>query len=735
MKSHKEPAQGRLLIISNRLPVHIEQRDGDFTLHPSVGGVATSLTSLRAERDLLWIGWPGIDLSQGFEQLEGHLINDFDCIPLSIPQPQFQKYYDGMSNGCLWPLFHYFSQYAHFDLEEWEAYEQVNQLFCDKVLEIAHPEDQIWVHDYHLMLLPKMIRDAIPHITIGFFLHIPFPSYEIFRMLPWRDKILEGLLGADLVGFHCYSYARHFLSASLRILGLEHDFGRVSVDEHISRVDTFPLGVDVNRFAAAANNPSIQEKLNALKHKTGDRKVVLSVDRLDFTKGILHRLRTFERFLDDHEDWQGRVTLISLCVPSRTRVPEYQTLKREVDEQVGRINGKFGQPGWVPIWYLYRALPFDELVPLYQLAEVALVTPLRDGMNLVAKEYLACRPDETGVLVLSETAGAAEELGEAIVINPFDEQAMVAALHQALTMPINEQKERNHPMIARLKRYDVDRWADDFLSQLAASPEEQSATPCEVLNAERRSELLKAFSQSTRRLLLLDYDGTLVPIVSQPADAKPDDELLALLQALSAQPNTTVVIVSGRDQPTLAKWLETSGANLVAEHGMHTFLTDTKQWETASEAMPEGWKDHIRPLLEMFVDRTPGSTLEEKSAALAWHYRNAEPEMGSLRAKELFETLEGLVANTTLGVLSGRKIIEIKHGTITKGHAINRWLLKPAPDFILAIGDDLTDEDMFQALPEHAWTIKVGRARQSAATYMLSSPRAVRRLLQSMKDC
>jgi trehalose 6-phosphate synthase/phosphatase len=566
----------RLIVVSNRLPIRLEASGRGFEYLPSVGGLTTSLNAVRGSRDLLWLGWPGVNAvdPQDRTEIEGRLRREYDSIPLFLPTRRFERFYYGFSNGCLWPLFHYFPQYAHFNRSEWQAYVEVNQAYCDKILEEARPDDRIWVHDYHLMLLPAMIRRALPGAAIGFFLHIPFPSYEVFRILPWRDEILEGLLGADLVGFHSFGYARHYLSSLLRLLGLEQDFGQVAVGGRLVKVDAFPLGVDMERFARALADPAIEARRAELAKETQGQKVILSVDRLDFTKGILERLSAYERFLERYSRWRGKVKLIAVCVPSRTRVPEYQSMRRQIDESVGRINGRFGQPGWTPIWYLYRSLPFDQLVPLYGLADVALVTPLRDGMNLVAKEYLASHPDGTGVLVLAETAGAAEELGEALIVNPNDEERMIGAIHQALQMPTEAQIVRNRPMLSRLRRYDNARWADDFLSQLDAASTSASAQRPVPLASDALARLRRAYRCCDRRLLLLDYDGTLVPLVSSPSAAQPDPPLIELLEALAADPANDVVIISGRDSSIMQSWLGETSVDLVAEHGAEFRLSE-----------------------------------------------------------------------------------------------------------------------------------------------------------------
>ncbi|MFQ5946919.1 MAG: bifunctional alpha,alpha-trehalose-phosphate synthase (UDP-forming)/trehalose-phosphatase, partial [Anaerolineae bacterium] len=568
-ESESDKPSRRLLVVSNRLPVRVDRSEDGFSYEPVAGGLATSLDSVRQVEEMVWLGWPGVHVrsKDSRQEIEDHLATAYGSVPLFLPKAKFDRYYDGFSNGTIWPLFHYFPQNAHYDAAEWRAYRDINAEFGKRIVEIAEPGDRLWIHDYQLLLLPQMVREALPDIPIGFFLHIPFPSSELFRMLPWREEILQGLLGADLIGFHSFSYARHFLSSLLRLLGLEQEFGEILVGERRVRIDTFPLGVDLKRFTSGLKTPAVRAELEDLRKTTQGRKVVLTVDRLDFTKGIPRRLETFEHFLAAHPEWHDRVTLISLTVPSRTGVPEYQILKREVDELVGRINGRFGQPGWAPIWYLYRFLPFERLLALYQLADVALVTPLRDGMNLVAKEYLAARPDGTGVLVLSETAGAAEELGEALIVNPHNTEAMSDALLAALDMPIGEQKMRNEPMLARLRSYDVVHWAEDFLRHLDAAGESVDRRVQETLEGEWGARLRAAYQDAQRRLLLLDYDGTLVPFAPRPEDASPDPVLLKDLHALASDGKNTVVIVSGRDQATLESWVGSVGAALVAEHG------------------------------------------------------------------------------------------------------------------------------------------------------------------------
>jgi trehalose 6-phosphate synthase/phosphatase len=400
---------------------------------------------------------------------------------------------------------------------------------------------------------------------------------------------------------------------------------------------------------------------------------------------------------------------------------------------VGRINGRFTQGGWTPIWYLYRNLPFDRLAALYLLADVALVTPLRDGMNLVAKEYLAVRGGGTGVLVLSETAGSAEELGEALIVNPHDRDGLLAALDRALEMPVEEQRHRNQAALARLQRFTTARWGREFLAQLDEAAEARGRYRLRRLNPDDRKRLIQAFDSARRRLLLLDSDGTLVPFAPRAEWAPPDEPLRDLLRRLASSDRTELVIVSGRDHETLGAWLGDLNANLVAEHGAREWSADRPAWQLVEAPPAEDWRDQIRPILESYVDRTPGSYLEEKGLSLAWHYRRAEPELASLRTRELLENLEGTIANTPLQVLRGSKVIEVKLSNISKGRAAARRLSGgDGYDFVLALGDDVTDEDMFAALPENGWAIKVGHVLPSNARFSLSSPAEVRELLSDL---
>jgi trehalose 6-phosphate synthase/phosphatase len=722
----------RLIVVSNRLPINVAKKEGVLRFQPSAGGVATGLSSFYKSYRSLWIGWPGITLEKArIQEIEeiGERLLEQNCYPVFLSQRDVENYYYGFCNKTIWPLFHHFPLYTSYGKSLWETYKRVNQVFCDAVTELVEPDDVIWVHDFQLMSLPGLLRKKLPHASIGFFLHIPFPSFEVFRLLPWRKEIIEGLLGADLIGFHTNDYAFHFLDTVYRLLGYEHAFGQIKAGNRVTKVDVFPMGIDYKRFAHTVHEPEVQKGIERVRKKLGDRKIILSIDRLDYTKGIPERLEAFDLFLERNPQYKEKVTLILVVVPSRTGVGRYVQIKNRVDELVGKINGKHGNIGWVPIWYLYRFQPFHNLVALYSVADAALVTPMRDGMNLIAKEFVATKIDRKGVLILSEMAGASKELGEAIIVNPNNKEEIAQAIGEALALPEEEQIERNKIMQKRLRRYNVVRWGTDFIDALSNVKKIQLALSVRKLTEEMQKKLISSYSESDNSIILLDYDGTLVPFAEKPQKAKPDQELLGMLDVLGESPKTEVVIISGRDRETLDKWFGDRNLGLIAEHGV--WIKDwEKPWETI-EPLRDEWKEQMRPIFEWYEDRTPGSFIEEKDFSLVWHYRRVDPELASIRARELKDELLQLTANLNLGVLEGSKVIEIKCLGVDKGRAVLHWLSRRVWGFILAVGDDWTDEDLFAVLPESAYSIKVGLS-PSKAKFNVDSVMDVRSLLKEL---
>ncbi len=723
----------RLLVVSNRLPVSVVKKGKSMSFKPSAGGLATGLGSLfQGAYEGKWFGWPGVPLgrlSAADKNRIGDELAENNFIPVHLSQSEIDSYYSGFSNRTIWPLFHYFTQYAIYDKEQWKVYEKVNRKFCRAVLEEAKPDDIVWVHDYHLMLLPQMLREKMPELTIGFFLHIPFPSFEVFRLLPWRREILEGLLGADLVGFHIYDYARHFLSSLRNRLGLEHSFGQIQMGSRIVKADTFPMGIDFDKFAGAVEKPGVKVEIDKSRDKLGEQKVILSVDRLDYTKGILDRIESYDHFLDANPQYRKKVVLVLVAVPSRTKVEHYLQLKKDLDELVGRVNGKHGTLGWMPVWYMYNFLNFEQLTALYNLADICLVTPLRDGMNLIAKEYVAAKNEKEGVLILSEMAGATKEFSEALIVNPNNRERVAEAIVAALEMPAEEQKKRNHVMQERLKRYNVKMWADDFMKSLMKVKEHERVLLSRKLTASTRKKIVDAYADSEKRLILLDYDGTLRSFEKRPEDAIPDKEILRLLISLSEDEKNHLLIISGRDKVTLGTWFKHFNISLVAEHGVW-IREKGGDWELI-EPLANYWKDEIRPVLERYRDRTPGSIVEEKDFSLAWHFRKAEPGLAANRARELKEEILHFTANLGIGVLEGNKVIEIKNAGINKGNAALKWINHDDWDFILAAGDDRTDEDIFNVLPDEAYSIKVGLP-PTMAKFSIDTVKEFRNVLADM---
>jgi trehalose 6-phosphate synthase/phosphatase len=722
----------RTLIISNRLPTKAQRTPDGLTFQPSEGGLATGLGSIYRADDNVWVGWPGLEVPDLAEQAHvTERLRADSMAPVFLTEAEIHDFYEGFSNGTLWPTFHYFSELATYEPAHWEAYRAVNEKFCAAVLALAGPDDTIWVHDYQLLLLPELLRQARPEATIGFFLHIPFPSYELLRVLPWGAELLRGMLGADLIGFHTYGYLHHFLSAVGHLLGLPTHNGQVETPTRTVLVDAFPMGIDYERYAQTAASEVARAHERAYRQALGAARTVLSIDRLDYTKGIAQRLRAFELLLQRHPEWLGQVSLLMVVVPSRDQVAQYAALKEEIDELVGRLNAQFGTIAWTPIQYFYRSFPFEELVSLYRLADVALVTPVRDGMNLVAKEFVASKVEGNGVLILSERAGAAHELADALLINPTDTGQLAAALHEALTMPLDEQRSRMASLRELVQSYDIFAWTELFMNRLQYSKIKQLTLATAALDAEAATELQAAYHDATQRLLLLDYDGTLTRLRPNPERAQPDAELLELLAALAAEPRTRVVIISGRDRATLDKWLGHLPLDFVAEHGVWLRRAGC-DWQLFQEGLRASWKADIRPVLDLYLRRTPGAAIEEKDYSLAWHYRRADAGLGAVRARELLSHLRFMTSNTDLQVLEGHKVLEIKSAALHKGTAAARWLGPEQPDFVLALGDDQTDEDTFGALPPEAYTIKVGGAPRSLARYTVANVAEVRQLLRGL---
>ncbi|MDP1825585.1 MAG: bifunctional alpha,alpha-trehalose-phosphate synthase (UDP-forming)/trehalose-phosphatase [Archangium sp.] len=719
--------QSRLLLVSNRLPVTLTAGEGGLHVQQSVGGLATALLSVHGASESRWIGWPGLvtDVS-GAEVLAA--LAPHRAVPVPLSAAEVKAYYDGYCNGVLWPLCHYLLDKVRLDQrDEWAAYRAVNERFADAVAAQWKPGDLVWVHDYHLALVPALVRQRCPGARIGFFLHVPFPGPEVFRILPRRAEVLRGILGADVVGFHTASYAYSFAYACSQVLGLELSGDVLTDDGRPVRVGAFPIGIDADAFAARAATPEVRARAEALRLDSQGRKLLLSVDRFDYTKGHVHRLLALERLLQLRPELKDQLHVIQLMVPTREQVDAYADYRSTVNELAGRINGTFGSPTHTLVHLLHRSVEPDELSALYAAADVMLVTPLRDGMNLVAKEYVASRIDDAGVLVLSEFAGAATELHEAVQVNPYDLDALAGAMSRAIDMPVFEQRLAMVALRKTVHAGGVAGWAAGFIEALEQSPEATQGAPSIALE-----QAMAIVTAAPRLVLVLDYDGTLVEFSPSPRTATPDKALLELLTRLSQRPGTSVHVVSGRSRESLEAFFGELELGLHGEHGLWSRPDRKAEWRSRSP-VPPTWLEPVRRILERVARRTDGALLEVKSGGVAFHYRATEPQLARRRLEELRAALEGDAQAGEFEVLEGRRVLEVRPRGVNKGAVVPELLASAPGATVLALGDDRTDEALFAALPPGAVAVHVGSG-QSIARYRVSGVTAARALLKRVAD-
>jgi len=720
----------KTIIVSNRLPVKISKADNEYILSPSEGGLATGLGSIYKQGDNVWIGWPGIEVTD--QEDKDHVqsqLKELSLIPVFLDQEEINQYYEGFSNEVLWPVFHYYaSTYANYKQSNWDYYKAVNQKFRDIILSVAEPGDIIWIHDYQLFLLPGLVRQELPDVSIGFFLHIPFPSHEMFRLIPWRSELLEGMLGADLIGLHTFDDVRHFLGAATRILPVTSSSNIITMDERSIVIESFPMGIDEKKYASLPLQADVQEQVELIRNNFKDNKLILSIDRLDYSKGILQRLQAFELMLQMCPECIEKIALYMIVVPSRDTVPQYAHLRDEIDKKVGNINSIYRTMDWTPIHYYYRSFPIEMLSALYYTADVCLVTPMRDGMNLVSKEYVASRINNDGVLIMSEMAGSSKELIDAIIVNPNNTGEVCRAILQAIKMPLDEQKRRMTPMRQLVAKFNISHWVKIFMDRLKEVKLMQRSMQARHVSLATEQSIVNRYIKTKKRIIFLDYDGTLVDFKSNIEQASPDKELYNIINKLVEDQANEVVLISGRKHENLDEWFSHTDMYLIAEHGSW-FKRQNTSWHKIP-GLSDQWKHDIYPILETYVDRTPGSFIEEKTYSLVWHYRKAPSGLGELRASELMNNLKYLASDKGLQLLAGDKVLEVKNMDINKGKAALTLTEGKDYDFVIAFGDDYTDEDIFKALPESAITIKVG-SNLSAAKFYLRNPAEVRKLLTS----
>jgi trehalose 6-phosphate synthase/phosphatase len=621
---------------------------------------------------------------------------------------------------------------ARFDPSWFTAYEEVNRRFAEVVLEVAEPGDRIWVHDYQLMRLPALLREARPDLTIGFFLHIPFPSHEVFRSVPERSELLRGMLGADLVGFHTFGYLRHFRSALLRTLDQESMPGSAVVDGRTVDLGVYPIGHNREAFDAVTATAEYREQLGGLISEFGDRRMVLSVERLDYTKGIPQKLEAIDRFLARYPERLEDTVFFIVAVPSRQSVGAYRELTEEVQLAVGELNGRYSTLVRQPIHFHNRGVSMERLAALYAFADVALVTPLVDGMNLVAKEYIDCRgaPNaRPGTLILSERAGAAQELAGAVLVNPYDADGVADAISAALSREGGARADVMEPMRRRVRKHDAAAWAQTFVAALDKERSEVHDAATEIAD-----QTIQRIAAARPLGIVLDYDGTLRGFVVRPEDAVPEPELFELLERLCALADVEVAIVSGRPESFLERHLGSLDLTLIAEHGFR-HRHPGGEWADSNPQVDLSWIEVVLPILEQAADLTPGTHVEVKKSALVWHFRGADPEFGVWKAGELLEALTSVVANMPVEVHRGHKIVEVASQQVSKGASLEGLIQRWRPELTVACGDDRTDESMFRRRDVHSdlETVKVGPG-ETLAAWRLKNVSAMRRFLSQIVE-
>ncbi|XP_008803734.2 alpha,alpha-trehalose-phosphate synthase [UDP-forming] 1-like [Phoenix dactylifera] len=723
-RSNGKAMKQRLLVVANRLPVSAVRRGEDsWSLEISAGGLVSALLGVK-DVDAKWIGWAGVNVPDEVGQRAlTKALDEKRCIPVFLDEEIVHQYYNGYCNNILWPLFHYLGLPQEDRLattrsfqSQFDAYKRANQMFADVVNQHYQEGDVVWCHDYHLMFLPKCLKEYNSRMKVGWFLHTPFPSSEIHRTLPSRSELLRSVLAADLVGFHTYDYARHFVSACTRILGLEGTPEGVEDQGRLTRVAAFPIGIDSDRFKRALDLPAVKEHINELTQRFAGRKVMLGVDRLDMIKGIPQKILAFEKFLEENPTWRDKVVLLQIAVPTRTDVPEYQKLTSQVHEIVGRINGRFGTLTAVPIHHLDRSLDFHALCALYAVTDVALVTSLRDGMNLVSYEFVACQGDKKGVLILSEFAGAAQSLGAgALLVNPWNITEVAASIGQALNMPADEREKRHRHNYAHVTTHTAQDWAETFVSELNDTVVEAQLRTRQVPPLLPTKIAMERYLQSKNRLIILGFNATLTePIEScgrrggdqiKEMELKLHPDLKVPLTILCSDKQTTVVVLSGSDRSVLDDNFGEYNVWLAAENGMFLRLTGGEWMTTMPEHLNMDWVDSVKHVFEYFTERTPRSHFEHRETSLVWNYKYADVEFGRLQARDMLQHLwTGPISNAAVDVVQGSRSVEVRSVGVTKGAAIDRILgeivhsksMVTPIDYVLCIGHFLgKDEDIY----------------------------------------
>ncbi|XP_039032090.1 probable alpha,alpha-trehalose-phosphate synthase [UDP-forming] 9 [Hibiscus syriacus] len=774
------------IIVANFLPLQAQKdmRSGRWSFSFDEDSLLLQMKDgFLSDTDVVYVGSLKVDVdSSEQDEVSGRLLEEFNCVPTFLPPDLQKKFYHGFCKHYLWSLFHYMlpmcPDYGNrFDRLLWQAYLSANKIFVQKIMEVINPEvDYVWVHDYHLMVLPTFLRKRLPRVKLGFFLHSPFPSSEIYQSLPVRDEILKALLNADLIGFQTFDYARHFLSCCCRLLGLDYESKRGHIGlEYFGRtvyIKILPVGIHMGQLQSALNHPSSSTRVKEIFQQFEGKKLIVGVDDMDIFKGINLKVLAMEQLLQQHTGLRGKVVLVQILNPARSTGKDVQEAKREIYKSTQRTNDAFGFPGYEPVVLIDRHVPFYEKTAYYAFAECCIVNAVRDGMNLVPYKYIVCRQGTSimdaalqiatgsprmSTLVVSEFIGCSPSLSGAIRVNPWDIDAVADALNMAITMPDVEKQQRHEKHYRYVSSHDVAYWARSFMQDLEGACREHYSKNCwgigfglsfRILSLSPSfrqlsiEHIVSAHGRTCRRAIFLDYDGTVVPHSS--ITKTPSPEVILVLNNLCCDPKNTVFIVSGRGQNSLSDWFaQCENIGMAAEHGYFIRWSRTSEWETIPVAVDFGWKRIAEPVMKSYTEATDGSYIESKESALVWHHQDADPDFGSCQAKELLDHLESVLANEPVAVKRGRQIVEVKPQGVTKGFVTEKILStmtsngKP-PDFILCIGDDRSDEDMFESIsisslpvPTEIFACTVGQ-KPSKASYYLDDTIDVLRLLKSL---
>lgn len=782
-------SQERMIIVGNQLPLRANRSDsGEWIFSWDEDSLLLQLKDgLGEDVEVTYIGClkEQIDPREQ-DDVAQTLLETFKCVPAFIPTELFSKFYHGFCKQHLWPLFHYMLPLSpdlggRFDRSLWQAYLSVNKIFADKVMEVISPDDDfVWVHDYHLMVLPTFLRKRFNRVKLGFFLHSPFPSSEIYRTLPVRDELLRALLNSDLIGFHTFDYARHFLSCCSRMLGLSYQSKRGYIGlEYYGRtvsIKILPVGIHIGQLQSVLNLSDTEAKVAELRDQFRGQTVVLGVDDMDIFKGISLKLLAMEQLLIQHADKRGKVVLVQIANPARGRGKDVQEVQSETKATVSRINGTFGRQGYKPVVLIDTPLQFFERIAYYVIAECCLVTAVRDGMNLIPYEYIICRQgneklDETlrlnpstpkkSMLVVSEFIGCSPSLSGAIRVNPWNIDAVAEAMDTALIVSEAEKQMRHEKHYRYVSTHDVAYWARSFLQDLERACRDHVRRRCWGIgfglgfrvialdpNFRKLSveHIVSSYKRTKSRAILLDYDGAMMLPGSITTTA--NTEVVGILNSLCRDPKNVVFLVSGKGRNTLTEWFSAcENLGLAAEHGYFVRTNHEADWETCVSVPDFDWKQIAEPVMQLYTETTDGSTIETKESALVWSYQYADPDFGSCQAKELLDHLESVLANEPVSVKSGQHIVEVKPQGVNKGivaeHLLSTMRQKGMlPDFVLCIGDDRSDEDMFEVILSardslspvaEVFACTVGQ-KPSKAKYYLEDTTEIVRMLQGLAN-